>query len=279
MAELEPESEASGFLKPLYQQEFQYISDLVYHYCGINLHQGKKELVRARLSRRLRDLDMGSFKEYCDYLKSGANSEEMNTMINILSTNLTSFFRENKHFEFLQKQLPVFLKDREREGRHKFRLWSTACSSGEEPYSMAVVLAEEIPKFPRIDAKILATDISSRVLQKAMAGNYTKARLKEFPPHLKVKYFKYDGGNYQVCDEIKRLITFKQLNVIGLWPFKGPFDIIFCRNMMIYFDKATQARLIERFEDYLAPGGYLFVGHSESLVGIPHHLKYVEPTI
>jgi chemotaxis protein methyltransferase CheR len=271
--------EVESLLKPLYDAEFYYLSNLVYQYCGINLHEGKRELVRSRLCGRLRKLGMDSFEEYCDSLKKNLTPEEITTLIDILSTNLTKFFRENSHFEFVTKQLPEMAKTKKSRGSHKLRIWSTACSSGEEPYSLAIVIAEALAGLPHMDAKILATDISSRMLKRAVAGLYSADKLSDVPAHIRAKYFHLQGKHYRVNEKISGMIAFRKLNVVGSWPFKGPFDIIFCRNMMIYFDKETQKKLVDRFAEYLTMDGFLFLGHSESLVGLSQNFKYVEPSI
>lgn len=270
------ERERNSYLKPLSDRDFQYISDLVYGYTGINLHEGKRELVRTRLCRRLRELGMDTFAEYCAHLAKSSSAGEVSILIDTVSTNLTSFFREDSHFEFLRRKLPEMF----RQIVSRFRIWSTACSTGEEAYSLAIVLAEALATHPRLDAKILATDISGQVLRHAEAGVYPKERVNSVPPNLRVKYFQIlQDDRYEVAPALRHLVSFRKLNVTGIWPFQGPFDIVFCRNMMIYFDKGTQAKLIQRFHDILRPGGYLFVGHSESLVSVSHSFKYVEPTI
>ncbi len=274
------ENRINSFLKPLGDREFQYLSSLVYQYCGINLHEGKRELVRARLSKRLRELDMDSFAIYCKYLQEKNPPEEITILLDTLSTNLTSFFRENQHFEFLKRELPNILRQKKQKGSSRLRLWSTACSSGEEPYSIAFVVAEALEEVGiPFDTKILATDISTIMLKKAERGIYSQEKVKDIPPALKFKYFQYENGDYTVIPELKRIIAFRKLNVIGEWPFQGTFDIIFCRNMMIYFDKATQSELIDRFHKYLTDDGYLFVGHSESLIGISHSFRHIQPTV
>jgi len=159
-------------------------------------------------------------------------------------------------------------------------LWSTACSSGEEPYSIAFVMSEVFEEIGiHFDIKILATDISSSMLKKAETGIYSQEKVKEISPILKFKYFKYENGEYTVTPELKRIVSFRKLNVIGEWPFHGKFDVIFCRNMLIYFDKETQSKLIDRFYQYLTEDGYLFLGHSESLIGIHHSFRHIQPTV
>lgn len=274
------EGRLGTFLKPLADREFQYLSSLVYQYCGINLHEGKRELVRARLCKRLRELNLDSFVDYCRYLQEKNPPEEITLLLDTLSTNLTSFFREKQHFDFLQRELPNLLRQKKTKGSSRLRLWSTACSSGEEPYSMALVVAEAIVSTGvHCDVKILATDISSSMLRRAEAGCYSQERVKDNSPALKFKYFQYEDGQYTVNPELKKIIAFRKLNVIGPWPFQGPFDVIFCRNMMIYFDKETQLELVGRLHQCLTEDGYLFVGHSESLIGISHAFRHIQPTV
>ena len=262
----------------LSEAEFNQISTLVKQLCGINLHDGKKELVKARLSKRMRQLGMGSFQEYIDYVRQESD-REITTMLDILSTNLTYFFREPRHLEYLRDTvIPELAKDKTRK---KLRIWSAGCSSGEEPYSIAMVLNEAICDLPAWDAAILATDLSTRVLQTAAQGLYREDRFRELPRHLVSKYFTCQAGRgekiYKASDKLRKLIHFARLNLMEPWPMKGPFDVIFCRNVMIYFDKPTQARLVNRYFDMLKPGGLLFLGHSESLTGIEHKFRYVQP--
>jgi chemotaxis protein methyltransferase CheR len=266
----------------LSETQFQRISALVKSLCGIDLHEGKQELVRSRLARRLRQLGLPGFAEYLTHLRQDASGEELTAMLDVLSTNLTSFFREPEHFAYLvQHLLPRWAGDGGQPRR--LRLWSAGCSSGEEPYSAAICLREALADLEQWDIGILATDLSTRVLRRARAGLYAADRLTDVPPDLLSRHFERrgsgDGRSYQVCAGVRRLVHFARLNLIGPWPMRGPFGAIFCRNVMIYFDKPTQERLINRYFDLLAPGGTLFVGHSESLTGIRHQYRYVQPTI
>jgi len=198
-------------------------------------------------------------------------------MIDALTTNKTSFFRENQHFDFMRTRVIPELRAR----RPKARIWSAGCSSGEEPYTIAMILHEEWPQISQADVRILATDISARILAKARSAEYEKEYLKDVPSEYLSKYFTPLGTapahTYGIQEKIKRMIRFAQLNLMDTWPMKGPFDIIFCRNVMIYFDSATQGRLVRRFYDLLVPGGHLLVGHSESLVANSCGFKYVQP--
>jgi chemotaxis protein methyltransferase CheR len=266
------------------EREFRRISDLVYEHCGINLHHGKKELVRARLAKRLREGNFRTFSDYIRHVLNDPTGREFSILVDSLSTNLTKFFREEQHFEYLRSEfLPRALA--QKQGRRDFRIrgWSAGCSSGEEPYSIAITLLEAIHGAGRWDVKLLATDVSTRILDRAREGCYEKERVEPISLPLRTKYLtrRREGGRdvYEVADSLRSVVLFRYLNLMQDWPVKGPIDFIFCRNVMIYFDKPTQARLINRFYDLLAPGGVLFTGHSESLTGIEHKFKYVQPTI
>jgi len=268
----------------LTQRQFEKISSLVYDLCGINLHIGKKELVRARLSKRLRQLGLRDFGEYIAYLKNDASGQEIVDMLDAISTNLTSFFRESDHFEYLSKQiLPRLVQKRGKEPGRKLRIWSAGCSSGEEPYTIAIVLSKQIQNLAGWDAAILATDISTRMLDTGRRGEYAEARLKNVPGQMQSGCFECIESKkprvYCVQPEIRRLVSFARLNLLENWPMQGKFDVIFCRNTMIYFDKQTQAGLVRRFWENLNDGGTMFIGHSESLTGVKHKFKYVQPTV
>lgn len=265
----------------LTEADFKRISDMVYKYCGINLHDGKMELVRARIAKRLRANGCNSASEYIDRVLADTSGEEFAVLIDAMSTNLTSFFRESDHFNHLTGKFlpPLIAKRRNR----RIRCWSAGCSSGEEPYTLAMVLQETFKDKGTWDIKILATDISTQVLRAARRGIYSPERLKNVPVPMRGQYFEevQSGGEkmFQVTNSLREMIAFNRLNLMEKWPFSGPFDFIFCRNVMIYFDKPTQERLVNRYYDCLEPGGLLFTGHSESLTGISHRFKYVEPTI
>jgi len=268
----------------LSDQEFREISDLVYRHCGINLHDGKKELVRARLAKRLRLCKFRSFPEYMQHVMEDKSGREFSLLIDSLSTNLTSFFREAGHFEFLRARfLPALLETKKHDHRCRVRGWSAGCSSGEEPYSLAITLLEALQGQGRFDTRILATDISTSILDTARRGIYDVERTAPVAPALKHRYLvsrTVDGLKvFEVSPAMRQMIIFKYLNLMKDWPVQGPLDFIFCRNVMIYFDKPSQQRLISRFYDLLDSGGVLFTGHSESLTGIDHKFKYIQPTI
>jgi chemotaxis protein methyltransferase CheR len=198
-------------------------------------------------------------------------------MIEAITTNKTSFFREPQHFSYLCRQIVPGLRNR------KIRIWSAGCSSGEEPYSTTILLNEAIQDLALWDIGILATDLSSHMLARARKGIYDTNDLRDVPTLLISKYFSCIETNpvrrYQVIEPLRRLVRFARLNLMGEWPMRGPFDVIFCRNVMIYFDKQTQGRLVNRFWNLLKPEGHLFVGHSESLAGLPHKFRYAQPAI
>lgn len=277
------ESSMSGFhsTMSLSDKEFQKISEFMYRHCRLNLHDGKKELVQTRLNKRLRQLGIDNYDSYLKFVESEPGGNELTIMVDSLTTNMTYFFRENEHFEYLKNE--VFSKINSR-NTNRLRIWSAGCSSGEEPYSMAIVMKENIPGIDFMDALILASDISTRVLQQGVAGEYSVEALKHTNPALRNKYFdRCDEKNgvkkFRVKDSVKKLVKFRQLNLMDTWPIQGKFDIIFCRNVMIYFDKQTQQELLGRFYNALHPGGLFLVGHSESLAGVTSDFKYVGPMI
>ncbi len=268
----------------LTESDFRKISRLVYEHCGINLHEGKKELVRARLAKRLRLGNFRSFPEYMKTVMADTSGKEFSILVDSLSTNLTSFFRESQHFDFLRtKYLPRLLERKHKKNEHRLRVWSAGCSSGEEPYSIAITLLESVKGQGRWDMRILATDISTTVLDIARTGIYEAERVAPVPAPLKQRYLrmqrKNDSKIYEVGAEVRNMVIFRYLNLMEEWPIKGPLDCIFCRNVMIYFDKPTQSKLVNRYWDLLNSGGVLFTGHSESLTGIAHKFDYVQPTI
>ena len=256
--------------------QFKKVSERVYRLSGINLLKGKEALVRARLMKRLRALGMGSINDYLQHVESAQGADELTRMIDAMTTNKTSFFREAEHFNFLRDKILPEIKG------PRMRFWSAACSSGEEPYSLSITLREHINAIDSKDCLILATDISRKVLEKAGRAVYSQETLSSLsPPALIRKYFNKitNGPNptFQVKKQVQRLVRFGWLNLMQAWPMAGPFDVIFCRNVMIYFDRATQQTLVNRFWDLLRPGGYLFVGHSEGLSGVSHKFQYVRP--
>jgi chemotaxis protein methyltransferase CheR len=255
--------------------QFEEISRLIYRQCGIHLKAGKEALVRARLAKRLRALGLASIDAYMDLVGSAAGREEIGLLVDVMTTNKTSFFREAAHFDYLAGTVLPELPAR------GLRFWSAACSSGEEPYTLAMVLREALPEIDRQDVLILATDISQRMLAAARRGAYSGDRVREIPAELRLKHFARGArpGEWQVKTGLRQLVRLGWLNLMHPWPMKGPFHVIFCRNVMIYFDRPTQQTLVNRFWEILAPGGYLFVGHSEGLSAIKHQFRYVKPAV
>lgn len=270
----------------LSEKDFRSISKMVYEHCGINLHVGKKELIRARLAKRLRIGNFKSFSEYMKHVHDDKTGKEFSILIDSLSTNLTSFFRERQHFEFLQSRfIPSLLEQKANKRNFRIRAWSAGCSSGEEPYSIAITLLDAIEGKGRWDIKILGTDISTSMLEVAKMGVYDKQRVNPVTPLQRQKYLLHNQKDrqsvFEVSKTLRDIIIFKYLNLMEEWPINpaGGVDFIFCRNVMIYFDKPTQEHLVNRFWNRLALGGMLFTGHSESLTGIEHKFKYIQPTI
>jgi chemotaxis protein methyltransferase CheR len=260
--------------KELNDAQFGAIRDLTYRLCGINLHEGKEGLVRTRLAKRVTLLGLESFDAYIAHVSDERNSAELAEMVDALTTNKTSFFRENQHFDFLRREvLP--------NAGPRLRIWSAGCSTGEEPYTLAMLLREELA--PGVDARILATDISARVLATARHGVYSATTVQEIPPALLARHFAkqphHGATAYRASDSLRSMIRFARLNLMAEWPMNGPFEAIFCRNVMIYFDRVTQERLVNRFWELLTPGGHLFVGHSESLTSLNHRFQYVQPAL
>jgi chemotaxis protein methyltransferase CheR len=265
-------------LPTLSSAQFDDIRDLTYQVCGIHLPAGKEGLVQSRLARRLRQLGLSGFDEYLALLRSHAGRAEMSNMIDALTTNKTSFFREPRHFEFLAEHvLPATLGA----GR-PLRIWSAGCSSGEEPYSLSM-LAQGAMRGRRSDVRILATDIASDILGNARTAVYEERQVETVPEPFRRDHLELveqgPPARFRVREGVRAAVRFARLNLMGQWPMRGPFDVIFCRNVMIYFDKKTQEHLVGRFEALLRPGGYLFVGHSESLSGIRHGLRFVQPAV
>jgi chemotaxis protein methyltransferase CheR len=248
------------------ERDFQSIARLVKQETGIVLGPQKRNLVYGRLSKRLRLHRLNDFGSYLELLQGPNSATEFREMLNAITTNLTAFFREAHHFEMLEQEiLPALMRRRTQSGE-RLRLWSSACSSGEEAYSMAMAVASVLQHFPRCDVKILATDIDTQMVRTAAAGIYDEKRIEAVPPRFRSRFLKTaNDGQYSVTDELKSLVTFRELNLFDRWPMKGPFDVILCRNVMIYFDKVGQDQLFDRFADYLPTDGWLLIGHSETV--------------
>ncbi len=270
----------------LSDKEFELFRNLIYDSCGISLTLSKKELVKARLTKRLSKTGIGSFSDYYNYVtKTDKSGKELIHLIDNISTNKTDFFREKKHFDFLNESLlPDLISSKERSNNRKLRIWCAASSSGEEPYTLAMTVFNHIKANNGWDVKILATDISTRILQKAIDGTYKTELLKDIPPGITSAHFSkvsVDNINYfRAKDHLKNIITFRRFNLMTeKFPFKHPFDFIFCRNVMIYFDPETQNTLVKKFYKCLPKNGYLFIGHSETLSKSDNAFKYVQPAV
>jgi chemotaxis protein methyltransferase CheR len=264
----------------LTDSEFKRLRDLVHARTGIALSEAKRELLYGRLARRLRKLKLNSFAEYCRLVETD-ESAELQELTNAITTNLTSFFREDYHFKQLAAEaLPQI--ESKRSSTRRIRLWSAGCSTGEEPYSLAIVMRETLAQLAGWDIKLLATDIDSKVVATATQGVYASDRFKGVAPERVRSWFREIAGRpgfLAASAELKSLITFKQLNLLDPWPVKGPFDVIFCRNVVIYFDKATQRGLFDRMAELQEPGGWLFIGHSENLLNVTRRYKLVGRTV
>ena len=246
-------------------EDFRSLASLARSEFGLSLAESKKPLVYSRLARRLRSRHLSRFQDYMSLLKNPGEEDERLELISALTTNVTSFFREKHHFETLKQQLVPELKDQKR-----IRLWSAGCSSGQEPYSVAMTLMAELPDNAVRNLRILATDIDPVIVRKAKAATYPQDDLQSIPLQLRERFTtktSAQGGQFQIAPEARELITFGELNLMETWPFQGPFDAILCRNVAIYFDQDTQQVLWQRFAEKLRVGGYLFIGHSERVSG------------
>jgi len=259
--------------------DFELISELAYKYTGIVLASHKRDMVYGRLARRLRELKLTVFSDYCRLIEKD-DHQEVSQFINAITTNLTSFFREQHHFDYIREHICPELKSTHADDR-KIRVWSAGCSTGEESYSIAITLSENLD-MENWDCKLLATDLDSNVLEKGQQGIYDLGRIESLSEAKKKKWFLHDRNHpdiVKVKPELQQLIRFKRLNLLEKWPMKGPFDIIFCRNVVIYFDQETQRYLFNKYADMLREGGYLFIGHSESLHRLSDRFKSIGKTI
>ncbi|QFI39387.1 protein-glutamate O-methyltransferase CheR [Moritella marina ATCC 15381] len=263
-----------GVVKLIMQdEEFNYLSQLAFRESGIVINESKRDMLYGRVMKRIRSLKLNGFTAYCQLLQDSYTGE-LSAFINAITTNLTAFFREEYHFNFLQKVALAHFKHHNQDKR--LRLWSAGCSTGQEPYSIAMSVQGQLPDW---DVKILATDLDSDVLWCAHQGHYDD--LTGIPQHYRTQYCANEchQHGYLIGDDIKQVIAFKQLNLLSRWPMKGQFDVIFCRNVLIYFDNETKQKLIQRFYAQLKPGGYLFLGHSESLQSLNTKFRLVGQTI
>jgi len=264
--------------QPLRASEFNQIRKLAYDTFGLDLRAGKESLVSTRLGKYIQQSGCRSFDEYYRHVVGDSTGQALVHLIDALTTNHTSFFREPAHFDFLRTRILPEWKN-----RGPLAIWSAACSTGEEPYSIAMCLLEELGSVSPCRFRILATDISTRVLAKAREGVYSAERFRVLPASQLQRYWlrgeREQAGYYRAKKEVRGLVEFRRLNLLQPATQVGPFPLIFCRNVMIYFDKPTQQGVVERLAGCLEPGGYLFTGHAESLTGIEHGLRYVQPAV
>lgn len=265
--------EIVGLAPELSPEDFRRVRTIAYERAGLAIPNGKEGLVRSRVSKRLRERRIATFSAYLDMVEQ-ESGEELVKLIDLLTTNKTDFFREPAHFDYL---LDHIVPDVVASGK-PLRIWSAGCSSGEEPYTLSMLLRETLPA--RYDFKILATDISTQVVAAAKRGTYSAQQLSDVSPQRRQRFFTPGpDGSGTVTPELRAPISFANLNLMAKWPMSGPFDVIFCRNVMIYFDKPTVTKLVNRFHTLLSPGGHLFIGHSESLTAIEHKYRYVQPAV
>ena len=255
---------------PLRRRDLNEIAAMIYSDAGISLNETKASLVYSRLSKHIRSLGLTGFQEYCSLVSSAAGAAARREMLSHLTTNFTRFFRENHHFDHLRTEVLPELLARARNGG-RVRIWSAACSDGQEPYSIALTVLSLMANAADYDFRILATDIDPKILTLARAGAYDETALETVSPAMRKQWFQevdiQGRRKFQIDDRVKRLITFNELNLMAQWPFKGVFDVIFCRNVVIYFDEPTQVKIWSRFADLLPEGGHLYIGHSERVSG------------
>lgn len=260
-------------------EHFEAVRSLMGGHVGIVLQGNRRALVESRVTQRLRRLGIEDYGEYLEFLRRDESGRELVMLIDAISTNVTEFFREDDHFDFIRDAAKRWLA----EGRQKLRLWSAACSSGEEAYSLAMAL-RSLPGGEAADIRILATDISTRMLRKAVQGNYLEDVVATIPADLAERFLLKqqtpDGEIYRVSDALKNMIVFRRLNLNDTpYAVRGPFDLIMCRNVMIYFDKDLRERIVTEARRLLRPGGYLMVGHAETLIGLDSKFDFVKPAI
>ena len=263
---------------PMTHENFLAIQKASYELTGIKLTEHKKEMIYSRIARRIRQLGLKNFNEYCQILGQ-VEHPELNEFVNTITTNLTSFYREPHHFDFLKGTIIPWLKEKHRVDK-RVRVWSSGCSSGEEPYTIAAVLNQEM-KLAGWDCKILATDLDSEMVARGQRGVYNSDKLDSLGAAQLDSLFSSgrDSASMTVKPELKGLVSFKRLNLMeAAWPMKGPFDVIFCRNVVIYFDKDTQKKLFDRYADMLVPDGFMIIGHSESLNGVSDRFQLLGKT-
>ncbi len=258
--------------------DFDALRDIIHDQVGIVLKDNKQALVEARVQKRLRALGMDTFSEYTSFLRRRDSGDEMIQLIDVISTNVTRFFREEEHFRLLTR----LTRDWARQGRKRMRFWSAACSSGEEPYSMAMTLCDAVPQ--GVDMRILATDISTRILDRAVRGIYPRRLIESVPRDLRGRNFEVSTGPERefcrVVDRVRDMVMFRRLNLKRApYPIRGEFDIVFLRNAMIYFDQDLREMILAEMRRFIRPGGYLIIGHAETLIGMDNEFVFVRPSV
>ncbi len=263
--------------------EFGALRDLIHRRFGINLTEQKRSLLVGRLQKLMRTRGFGTFQQYVDFLTQDKSEQGLSELVDLISTNHTYFNREKDHFDyFYDTALPTVIERLKRQNRRDLRVWCAGSSTGEEPYTLVMLMMEYLGSdYKNWDAGILATDISDRALSAARTGNYPRDRVEQLPPNLRNKYFSPTADNLLgVREDVKREATYRRLNLMNKsFPFKKPFQIIFCRNVMIYFDQPTRDALVARFHQCTEPGGYLFIGHSETLGRSQTLYRYLQPAL
>ncbi|MGI3171494.1 CheR family methyltransferase [Pseudooceanicola sp. C21-150M6] len=250
---------------------FRKISDLAKSEAGLILPDSKKTMVQSRLRNRMNELNICDYEQYFEYVSGDAGASERKLMISALTTNVSHFFREQHHFDSFLKDVLPDLATRAKSGQ-PIRIWSAGCSSGQEPYSIAMTILSHAPEIASLDALILATDIDTKILEAAKSAKYSEQQISGIPEqYLNSFADKRTAGGYTMKEQVRRLVRFKELNLLREWPMKGKFDAIFCRNVVIYFDTQTQSKLWPRFHEALRPNGWLYLGHSERISD--EHLK------
>ncbi len=259
--------------------EFDFIRSLIRDYAGIVIGENKRSMVQGRINRRMRELGIRDIGEYLDYIRA-APEVERDGLASALTTNVTAFFRENHHFDYLKTEFLPSVRER---GLRRLRAWSAGCSSGEEAYSIAITLLEGMADEPGWDIGVLATDLDFNMIRFAREGVYPLDRVERLPPERLKRWFLRGGGSHagrvRVRPELQRVVRVMPLNLLEDWPMRGPFDMIFCRNVFIYFDREVKTRIVNGYADLLPPGGLLFIGHSESLHGLTDRFELIGSTI
>lgn len=278
-----PANNQHNNLMDISDSEFTHLRDLIYNRFGINLTEQKRSLLVGRLQKLMRQLRLPTFSAYFEYLENDKTEAALSELVDLISTNHTYFNREKDHFDyFSQTALPAIIEKLKKENRKDLRIWCAGCSTGEEPYTLLMLMMEYLgSEYDSWDAGILATDISDRALTIARRGVYATDRVMQLPDTLRKKYFKAAGPDEMVVvDKVKREATFRRFNLMNTtFPFKKPFQMIFCRNVMIYFDQVTREALVSRYHQHTEPGGYLFIGHSETLGRSQTLYRYLKPAL